>query len=107
LQRRPPTGIWGGLLSLPEVPISNNTREWCAEHLGLHIQEQQRWPVLRHSFSHFHLDISPVIATLNSPSGCVMEDGDWLWYNREQNKKVLTPSGGLPAPIARLLEQLN
>jgi len=107
LQRRPPSGIWGGLLSLPEVPINNNSSEWCAKHLGLHIQEKECWPVLRHTFSHFHLDISPVIATLKSLNDCVMEDKNWVWYNRQLNESTVGISGGLPAPVTRLLAQLD
>lgn len=107
LQRRPPIGIWGGLLSLPELPMGDDVSLWCETHLGFAVTEQARWPVVRHTFSHFHLDITPVrIAMKNgvaskSHTMSVMEGADWLWY------KGCAEVGGLPAPVARLLEQVN
>ena len=106
MQRRPPSGIWGGLLSLPEIPTDDDTAQWCKTHLGINIGEIIRWPVMRHTFSHFHLDISPVIARVESPIDCVMEGDDWVWYNNDPTN-TLTVKGGLPAPVARLVEQLN
>ena len=106
MQRRPPSGIWGGLLSLPEIPTDDDTAQWCKTHLGINISEIIRWPVMRHTFSHFHLDISPVIARVESPIDCVMEGDDWVWYNNDPTN-TLAVKGGLPAPVARLVEQLN
>ncbi|HLD13174.1 MAG TPA: hypothetical protein VJB18_00480, partial [Burkholderiales bacterium] len=31
-------------------------------HIGLDIRPQKMWPMFRHSFSHFHLDITPIPA---------------------------------------------
>jgi A/G-specific adenine glycosylase len=101
LQRRPPAGIWGGLLSLPELPPGEDVCRWCAENLGLVSTEQVRWPVLRHTFSHFHLDIAPVLAAVNGAASCVLEGDEWVWYNRR------TVIGGLPAPVARLLDRFQ
>lgn len=109
LQRRPPTGIWGGLLSLPEVPVGEDVSLWCEKSLGFRVSEKHRWPVMRHTFSHFHLDISPVVvATVNKKESAsemdnltisVMEGPEWVWY------KGGADAGGLPAPVSRLLEQ--
>ena len=111
LQRRPPTGIWGGLLSLPEVPVDSDVSQWSEKHLGFAVKEQSRWPVVRHTFSHFHLDITPVLvgvmkakeisAVTNNPTMSVMEGAEWVWY------KGCADQGGLPAPVARLLEQVS
>ncbi len=98
LQRRPPSGIWGGLLSLPELPMGEDAVEWCRSRLGLKVAECGRWTVLRHTFSHFHLDISPLLLVVESPADCVMEGAEWLWYNG-------VTEAGLPAPVARLLER--
>lgn len=106
LQRRPPSGIWGGLLSLPEIPVDHDIKQWCKNHLGVTINEWQHWPVYRHTFSHFHLDILPVHASLECPADRVMEDGEWVWYNHNPNKSM-NSQGGLPAPVSRLLEQLT
>ncbi len=107
LQRRPPTGIWGGLLSLPELPTGADIRNSCNEHWGLQVSVESRWPVLRHTFSHFHLDITPVQIRLDAPTDCVMEGASWVWYNIAKDNPTLgdVASGGLPAPVTRLLEQ--
>jgi A/G-specific adenine glycosylase len=103
LRRRPPSGIWGGLLSLPEIPVGQDAAAWCEGELGLRVQTQAIWPVLRHTFSHFHLDITPVLARLENPASRVMDDSAWLWYN---SALFAAPAaGGLPAPVSRLLTQ--
>ena len=99
LQRRPPSGIWGGLLSLPEIPNNTDVVAWSAAQLGVNIQETARWNTLRHTFSHFHLDITPVLARVDSHTLRVMEGAEWLWYKQDPSQ------GGLPAPVARLLQQ--
>ena len=110
LQRRPPTGIWGGLLSLPEVPMDNEVSQWSEKNLGFAVKEKSRWSVVRHTFSHFHLDITPVLVGVmnakeisvvaNNHTMSVMEGAEWVWY------KGCADEGGLPAPVARLLKQV-
>lgn len=34
METRPPTGIWGGLLSLPELPAGTKAGEWAAQVSG-------------------------------------------------------------------------
>jgi len=102
LLRRPPTGIWGGLLSLPEVPVDDDVSQWCEKNLGFAVEAQDHWPVVRHTFSHFHLDITPVLVKstmANNHTMSVMEGPEWVWY------KGCAEAGGLPAPVTRLLEQ--
>ena len=88
LERRPPKGIWGGLLSLPELPDGK---------LPLPCADAQPLPVVRHAFTHFRLDIAPLVCKVsrcNTPEG-----GVWL------NLKALDEAP-LPAPIRRILEKL-
>ncbi|MCF6209407.1 MAG: A/G-specific adenine glycosylase [Gammaproteobacteria bacterium] len=99
LQRRPPTGIWGGLLSLPELPAGSNVTEAGREQWGLQVEEAAHWPSLRHTFSHFHLHITPVHAHLVSTHA--VRDNSWLWHHPQD-----TAPGGLPAPVAKLLGRL-
>ena len=101
LHRRPPTGIWGGLWSLPECD-HGNPRHWCRRHLGMDITLEPPWPRLRHSFSHFRLDITPVPARLKGSSNTAMENPDAVWYNAD-----LPDARGLAAPVQRLLNQLR
>lgn len=105
LEQRPPAGIWGGLWSFPERPpeqSAQDIRQWCAEHLGYSIGDLEYWPVLRHGFSHFDLDITPVSARVSAaqPSQA-MEPRCTVWYNN-----AIPDARGLAAPVKRLLNTL-
>ncbi|MFO1420188.1 MAG: A/G-specific adenine glycosylase [Candidatus Competibacteraceae bacterium] len=102
LERRPPVGIWGGLWSFPECPPEANVADWCRERLGLAVAVGQPWSVLRHSFSHFHLDITPVPVVVASSGGVVMEGERFVWYNTRQ-----PDDRGVAAPVRRLLAALG
>lgn len=103
LLRRPPAGIWGGLLSLPEIPINADAGDWCRENLGLEVRQQGHWPQLQHKFSHFQLNITPVSLQLKSLTPGVMDESGWVWYNSASFEAQSL--GGLPAPVGRLLQQ--
>ena len=102
LEKRPPAGIWGGLWSFPELSAGDEPVSWCRDMLGMTASDIERWPVMRHTFSHFHLDITPLLALASDTSSAVMEDKGLLWYN---------PSGteqrGLAAPVDTLLQRLT
>ena len=101
LQQRPPAGLWGGLWGFPEC-ANGNARHWCRKELGLNIQTDAPWPVLRHSFSHFHLDITPIPAQVVGGTDQAMENAETVWYNvRRPDQR------GFSAPVKRLLEQLR
>jgi len=97
LEKRPPTGIWGGLWSLPEFDSIESAYHWCLSK-NMTITHQQVLPSLRHTFSHYHLDYTPLAIQTNSPINFVMEANQSLWYNAEQNL-------GLATPIKQLLQQ--
>jgi len=73
--------------------------------MGFTVNEKHRWPVLRHTFSHFHLDISPVLATVKSLKNCVMEESEWVWYNNGLKDERTKPVGGFPTPVIKLLKK--
>lgn len=101
LVKRPPVGLWGGLWGLPEC-TQKNVRAWCQTRLGLDIRTQKIWPAFRHSFSHFHLDITPIPARATGHDERVMENSDSVWYN------VARPDArGLAAPVQKLLQRLG
>ena len=100
LEKRPPTGIWGGLLSFPEQDVNGEVAEWCKDRFGASVRDSAVWPTLRHTFSHYHLDITPKLVWVNNPKESVMEDGQWVWY------KGGPLSGGVAAPVKRLLDEL-
>jgi len=100
LQRRPPRGIWGGLWTPPEFEHRQAATQFCATALPAARLEAAALPPLRHAFTHFELEITPLCARCQSAPG-VMEAGGMLWYNAREPARV-----GLPAPIAALLASL-
>lgn len=97
LEQRPANGIWGGLWSLPEFSELDALQTWAGNHLAT---PQQHWPVTRHTFSHFHLDITPVPATV-SLNGVAETPPGLCWYPLDHSVKL-----GLAAPVKKLLQRL-
>lgn len=102
LERRPPVGVWGGLWSLPECPLEADIAEWCQERWGLTVKVDVPWGVVRHRFSHFHLDITPVPARVIERGQGVMEGERFVWYKLRHSD-----DRGIAAPVKRLLAVLN
>lgn len=105
LERRPPAGIWGGLWSLPECPHPPQEKEaihdWCRQNLGGSVELHDHGPVLRHSFTHFRLLITPVRGRFMKTAGRVMDGTDHVWYNADQLEHQ-----ALAAPVKRILQGL-
>ena len=101
LERRPESGIWGGLWSLPEV---NGTpvEDWCRERLAVKVGRIDQWEVLRHSFSHYDLDIRPIVVRIEAPLSKVADFADAAWHPLDNELP-----GGVAAPVSKLIEQLK
>ncbi|MEO0424764.1 MAG: A/G-specific adenine glycosylase [Pseudomonadota bacterium] len=102
LERRPPAGIWGGLWSFPEQPLEEDPSAWVEAQLRAQVRDSQEWQVLRHTFSHYALDITPQVLRISAPPEGVMEGTSRLWYNVGE-----LPEIGLAAPVEKLLSRLG
>ncbi|WNZ58603.1 A/G-specific adenine glycosylase [Microbulbifer sp. EKSA008] len=102
LEQRPPSGIWGGLWSPPEA---DNTSDWLKAKRW-RASDVQTLPTLRHTFTHFHLDISPVWVQLSKVPAQVAESGAGWYKLRRLNRPRAAQELGLPAPIVKLAKQL-
>jgi A/G-specific adenine glycosylase len=101
LERRPEAGIWGGLWSLPELG-GRSLEEWCVDVLGSRATETFPWDVLRHSFSHYDLDIQPILVRIESQAGTVADADARTWHRLND-----APPGGIAAPVRKLINQLK
>lgn len=99
LQQRPAQGIWGGLWSFPELAIDADAAEHAADYFGKVI-DHEVWDSYRHTFSHYHLDITPVLIQLAKTPQAIGEAATH-WYNPHQPDAL-----GLAAPVKKLLEKL-
>ncbi len=102
LEKRPPSGIWGGLWSFPEILPEQELYEETIEKTGLTITDAEEWLPFRHTFSHYHLDITPVKAFIKAESPSVQENNRWQWYQPDQPAEL-----GLAAPVKKLISQLK
>lgn len=101
LERRPESGVWGGLWCLPEFATASAAGSYIRQQLREVISEPQALSSVEHAFTHFDLVITPMLAPCAGPAG-VMDAERMLWYNPDRPARI-----GLPAPIKSLLEELT
>ncbi|AQQ69055.1 A/G-specific adenine glycosylase [Microbulbifer agarilyticus] len=110
LEQRPASGIWGGLWIPPELEGDDggeaSAQEWLAAQ-DLDASELQALPPMRHTFSHFHLDIHPVWISLPRKPDQVAEGASGWYKLRQLDRPRSGQDLGLPAPIAKLVKQLT
>jgi A/G-specific adenine glycosylase len=120
MQKRPASGIWGGLWGFVET--SDELLE--QEIAMLHCASTQRIALdpFRHTFSHFHLEISPILllmteAPVQSKQASLiressvqeplaqeqaLQEESLMWYNIHQQSEV-----GLAAPTVKILKRIE
>lgn len=101
LQKQPSPGIWGGLWSLPRFDTEAAAAKWFKKHYGETFKVMQRHSSFSHTFSHFRLQVEPLLIKQPANAGGIMEAGSILWYNSASEF-----GGGLPAPVKQLLKGL-
>lgn len=101
LEKRPSKGIWGGLWSFPEAEDIDSAMQLASKLLPGSNVEQQVLESFRHTFSHYHLQIQPLMLSLTqAPSNCAETDKQNLcWYNPLHPVEL-----GLAAPVKKLLK---
>lgn len=99
LYRRPETGIWGGLWSLPEIAVEESAQQYVETEIG-EVTKYNTLPTIKHVFSHYTLMIQPQELWLTKHPPKIMENQQQLWYN------PLAPSElGLAAPVKKLIQR--
>jgi A/G-specific adenine glycosylase len=111
LEKRPTKGIWGGLWSLPECPVKTDFKKWCPKNFNTAVTKTTAWPAFRHTFTHFHLEIHPIVCQSAAKNNTklkalsnrrVNSNANFHWHPITQATTL-----GLPAPIKPLLEKLK
>jgi A/G-specific adenine glycosylase len=96
LERRPPSGIWGGLWCLPEQSDAADSPNRPGTRRGL-----PELPPRHHALTHFRL-VMHFDHRLVEPGERVAESSDRSWFTLEQALHA-----GLPRPIRALIEELE
>ena len=102
LERRPPTGVWAGLWSLPESADRNSADVRIASyrHRSSTPAEFVDLPRFVHTFSHFRLEVEPLQVNI-APRARLADNPDQRWLYPHEAAQL-----GLPAPVRKLLRSL-
>ena len=100
LEKRAPSGVWGGMWSLPEVAPGTDIAALCAQRYGAEVATREALPAIAHGFTHFKLDIEPqrlgvarVVPRAAAPGV--------MWLPLEE-----ALGAAIPAPVRRILAAL-
>ncbi len=97
LERRPASGIWGGLWCLPELPGTDlPAPEWLA---GFGVARGVvALPPVEHGFTHYSLTMTPVLAL----AGEAAAPAEARWFPLDE-----ALAAGLPAPVRKILSDVR
>ena len=93
LAKRPNKGVWGGLWSFEECEDSETAITAAIKEHNLEASIISSLPKFKHSFTHYHLWIRPII--INSPN---------LEKNYHNINKLAL---GVPAPVKKIISMLD
>ncbi|MEO7432514.1 MAG: NUDIX domain-containing protein, partial [Dokdonella sp.] len=101
LERRPPTGVWARLWSLPEIDDTADAIHHLDMRYAVRAGEPEALDPFVHTFSHYHLHITPLLLAGVANVDRINDDPDRRWIAKAQLDTL-----GVPAPVRTLLESL-
>lgn len=102
LERRPPTGVWAQLWSLPEADDIASARNRVArDHACQRALDFRELTPFVHTFSHYKLDVKPLACAIDSVQR-VADSPDQRWLHPHEAAQL-----GLPAPVRKLIQALE
>ncbi len=101
LERRPPRGVWARLWSLPEAADADAARTLVHKRLHATIRRQTALASFRHSFTHYHLDVAPLLLDVKRLPRIADAD-ERIWCSVDEIEPL-----ALPAPVRRLIKSLE
>ena len=99
LEKRNNEGVWGGLWSLPQVNIKEDPLKWCKSIISNNLIDSKKLEVVRHSFSHYHLEMHPIEIYLRGKF--ISSNNKIKCFNKNNIHKL-----GLAAPIKIIINSL-
>jgi A/G-specific adenine glycosylase len=100
LQKRPAVGVWGGLWCFPEIESEDDPARVAKRLYACEVADVVRLGILRHGFTHFTLDIQPVVARVSRLAPRAAQPGV-LWMPLEE-----AIGAAVPVPVRKLLRAL-
>ena len=99
LEKRPGSGIWGGLWCPPQVESENEVTQFIQRN-GIKVREQIELQKFTHTFTHFKLHIIPLLIRVARKPQQVQQAGS-VWLNVEEALQA-----AIPTPVRQVLKQL-
>lgn len=97
LEKRPPTGIWGGLWSLPEVRLEDDVAAVLRARFGIVAGSSATLERVEHGFTHYSLSIFPLRISVARKPNLAGEPGiSWVTAGA-------AATAALPAPVKRII----
>jgi A/G-specific adenine glycosylase len=101
LEKRPSSGIWGGLWSFPEISVTENPQQSAQQRYGIRAKCSPALSTLTHVFTHFRLQIEPQPMQVLSIQPQAREAGI-IWLPLED-----AIGAALPTPVRKILLSLK
>lgn len=107
IERRPPTGIWGGLWSLPVAAEGESADQLLRQRHGIRVEPLDTLPAFRHAFTHFELELTPLVCALidDERPDELRERPDQRWLTISARSDDAFIGIGLPAPVLGFLSR--
>jgi len=96
LEKRPPSGIWGGLWSFPEITADEDPQMIARKRYGVETELLESLPDFTHTFTHFKLQITP--QRLRVISHHSAHEAGIVWLNTDD-----ALGAAIPTPIRKIL----
>jgi len=99
LEKRPPTGIWGGLWTPISCDLEENLGQYLIKEYSIECSHQERLTEFKHSFSHFHLHLIPI--KTEATKMIAIAENQLRWQRPEE-----WLNEGIPKPVRTMILNL-
>ena len=100
LEKRPGSGIWGGLWCPPQFDDEAAAKDWFMRN-GMEASHGERLATFTHTFTHFKLHITPLKIQLARKSLRAAQAGS-VWLEVGEALRA-----AIPTPVRSMLQELN
>jgi len=101
LEKRPPTGLWGGLWCLPSIDKEDCPLDFLKLRYALQGNNPKKLIDFKHKFSHFHLEINALSIKIDKLNNQIAESTG-QWFAKEQLTSL-----GLAKPTSVILSKFD